>query len=277
MKKTFFILFLVFTMAVLAACGGNSKGSDKEAAEGLLSDGKLVVGVTGGPHEEILGKVKELAEKEGLKIEVKVFSDYVMPNVALDEEEIDINSMQTEPFFNALKEERNLDLVKVADTVAFPMGIYSLKHKDVNQLPEGAKIGLPADPTNSGRALALFELAGLIKVKEGAGLDATVKDIEVNEHNYDFIELDSAQIPRQLDELDAAAINTNFAIEAGFSPAKDSIFIENYEKSPFVNLIAVRTESKDEEVVQQFIDLYRSEEVKKFIEENFDGSIVPSW
>lgn len=274
MKKWLLASLLVLTIGVLAACGGKDKSDD--AGEGLLSDGKLTVGVTAGPHEEILEKIKELAEEEGLTIEIKAFSDYVMPNVALDEKDLDINSFQTEPFFDHLIKDRNLDLVKVADTVTFPMGIYSSVVKDISELKNGAKIGLPSDPTNSGRALMLFENAGLLTIKEGVGLNATVNDIEENKNNYEFIELDPAQIPRQLDELDAAAINTNFAIDAGLSPTNDSIFIESKD-SPFANLIAVRTESKDEEVVQQFIDLYRSEEVKKFIEETFDGSIIPSW
>lgn len=274
MKKWLLTSLLILVIGVLAACGGKDKSGDAEA--GLLSDDKLVVGVTAGPHEEIIEKVKELAEQDGLTIEIKPFTDYVMPNVALAEKEIDINSFQTEPFFDHLIKDRKLDLIKVADTVTFPMGVYSSKVKDVAELEDGAQIGLPSDPTNSGRALMLFENAGLLKLKEDVGLTATVNDIVENKNNYDFIELDSAQIARQLDELDAAAINTNFAIEYGLSPAKDSIFIEPKD-APFANLIAVRTESKDEEVVQQFIDLYHSDEVKKFIEEKFDGSVYPSW
>lgn len=273
MRKWLIASLLVLVIGTLAACGGND---ESEGGEGLLSDGKLTVGVTAGPHEEIVEKVQELAAEDGLTIEVKVFTDYVMPNVALDEKEIDINSFQTEPFFDHMVKDRKLDLIKVADTVTFPMGIYSDKVTDIKDLKDGAKIGLPSDPTNSGRALMLFESAGLITVEEGVGINATIHEIDENKNNYEFIELDSAQIARQLDELDAAAINTNFAIEHGLSPVEDSIFIEPKD-SPFANLIAVRTESKDEEVVQQFIDLYRSEEVKKFIEEHFEGSIVPNW
>jgi len=273
MRKWLIASLLVLVLGTLAACGGND---ESEGGEGLLSDGKLTVGVTAGPHEEIVEKVQELAAEDGLTIEVKVFTDYVIPNVALAEKEIDINSFQTEPFFDHMVKDRKLELIKVADTVTFPMGIYSDKVTDIKDLKDGAKIGLPSDPTNSGRALMLFESAGLIKVEEGVGINATIHEIAENKNNYEFIELDSAQIARQLDELDAAAINTNFAIEYGLSPAEDSIFIEPKD-APFSNLIAVRTESKDEEVVQQFIDLYRSAEVKKFVEEHFDGSIVPNW
>jgi D-methionine transport system substrate-binding protein len=275
MKKSLLAISAALLISILTACG-SSESSSSEQAEGLLSDDKLVIGVTAGPHEQITGKVKELAAKEGLEIEVKVFTDYVMPNVALSEKELDMNSFQTEPFFDAMNEDRNLDLIKVGETVTFPMGIYSLTVKDIKDLKDGAKIGLPSDPTNSGRALLLFEKAGLLKLKEGAGISATVRDIEENSHNYKFIELDSAQIARQLEELDAAAINTNFAMEAGFTPSKDAIFIESKD-SPYVNLVAVRTENKEDEAIQKFLEIYHSEEVSKFIEETFEGSIIPSW
>lgn len=271
MKKTLLTAILASVLLLLAACGG----SDEEAAEGLLEDGKLVVGVTAGPHEEILGKVKELAEEEDLTIEIVSFSDYVMPNVSLSEGELDINSFQTEPFFDHMNEERGLDLVKVADTVTFPMGIYSEKVTDITDLEDGASIGLPSDPTNSGRALLLFEQAGLITLEEGLGVNATVNDIAENEHHYEFIELDSAQIPRQLGEVDIAAINSNFAMEAGLIPGEDSIFIE--QDSTFVNLIAVRKENENDPAVQQFIDLYQSDEVVQFVEETYGGSVIPGW
>ncbi|WP_453992735.1 MetQ/NlpA family ABC transporter substrate-binding protein [Bacillus nitroreducens] len=276
MKKWLLTSAVVLLISILAACGNDSNESKSENAEGLLSDGKLLIGVTAGPHEQITEKVKELAAKDGLEIEIKVFTDYVMPNVALDEKEIDMNSFQTEPFFEAMKEDRNLDLVKVADTITFPMGIYSTAIKDISELSDGAKIGLPSDPTNSGRALLLFEKAGLLKLKEGSGLNATVRDIVENPNNYEFIELDSAQIARQLDELAAAAINTNFAMEAGFVPAKDAIFMESKD-SPFANLIAVRTENKDDEAIEKLLKYYHSDEIKKYIEEEFEGSLIPSW
>lgn len=269
MKKILFTGILACMMAVLAACGGSDE------AEGLLEDGKLKVGVTSGPHEQILEKVAELAEEEGLTIELVSFSDYVMPNVSLSEGELDLNSFQTEPFFDHMNEERGLDLIKVADTVTFPMGIYSEGVEDVADLKDGAQIGLPSDPTNSGRALLLFEQAGLITLEEGLGVNATVNDIAENPNNYSFIELDSAQIPRQLGEVDAAAINSNFAMDAGLVPGEDSIFIE--QDSTFVNLIAVREENKDDEAVQQFIDIYQSDEVKQFVEETFQGSVVTGW
>ncbi|WP_433959186.1 MetQ/NlpA family ABC transporter substrate-binding protein [Cytobacillus horneckiae] len=273
MKKWLLTSVLFATLTVLAACG--SEEADSESG-GLYADEKLVVGVTAGPHEQILEKVIELGKEEGLNIEPKVFTDYVMPNVALAEKEIDLNNFQTEPYFNAFIEDRNLDLVKSFDTVSFPMGIYSLEVKDIAELKKGAKIGLPSDPTNSGRALLLFEKAGLIELDPEKGINSTVRDIVKNNGDYEFIELDSAQIARQLEELDAAAINTNFAIEAGFVPSKDAVFIEPKD-SPYVNHAAVRTEDKDDEIIQKLADLYRSEEIEKFVEETFEGSVIVSW
>ncbi|MFS0647244.1 MetQ/NlpA family ABC transporter substrate-binding protein [Siminovitchia sp. 179-K 8D1 HS] len=283
MRKWLLTSLTVILAFTLAACGGgndkentNASGSKEEQSEGLLDDGKLTVGATAGPHEQILEKVKELAAKQDLDIEVKVFTDYVMPNIALDEKELDLNVFQTIPYLDQFKEDRNLDLVNVGEAVTFPMGIYSSKVKDVQELPKGAKLGLPNDPTNGGRALVLFEKAGLIKLKEGSGNTPAVKDIEENSNDFEFVELEASQIPRQLDELDAAAINTNFAIEHGFKPGKDSIFIESKD-SPWVNVVAARAESKDDEAIQKFLDVYRTDEVKQFIDETFEGSVIPSW
>lgn len=270
MKKRLLVGFFALFTVILAACGG-----EEESAEGLLSDGKLTVGVTAGPHEEIMEKVAELGAEEGLDIELQVFSDYIMPNRALSEGEIDLNSFQTEPFLDDANAERDLGLVKVADTVTFPMGIYSDKVTDLGELKDGAVIGFPNDPTQGGRALLLFEQAGLITLKEDAGVSATANDIVKNPHNFEFLELDAAQLPVQLGELDAAAINSNFAMEAGLIPGKDSIFVE--QDSPYVNLLVTREEDKDDEAVQQIIDLYHSDEVKQFIEERFEGSVIPSW
>ncbi|RWR07305.1 MetQ/NlpA family ABC transporter substrate-binding protein [Siminovitchia fortis] len=279
MKKWVLSSLIILIIAALAACGGGNKeaaGSKGEKAEGLLDDGKLTVGVTAGPHEQVLEKVKELAAKQDLDIEVKVFTDYIMPNIALDEKELDLNLFQTIPYLEQFNKDRDMDLVEVGKALTFPMGIYSSKVKDVKDLPKGAKIGLPNDPTNGGRALVLFESAGLIKLKEGSGTAPTVKDVEENENDYELVELEASQLPRQLEELDAAAINTNFAIEHGLKPAKDSIFIESSD-SPWVNVAAARPESKDDEAIQKFWDVYRSDEVKQYIDETFEGSVIPSW
>lgn len=269
MKKFIVILCLLSLFSLLIGCG-------KEESGKALSEDKLVIGVTAGPHEQIMEKVKELAAKDGLNIEIKVFTEYVMPNVALAEGELDANSFQHKPYLDKFKADRNLDIVEVANTVNFPMGIYSKKIKDIKELKEGDKLGLPNDPTNGARALLLFEQAGLIKLKEGVGVAATVKDVVENPLNLELVELEASQIPRQLDELAAAAINTNFAIEHGYVPTKDAIVIEPAD-SPWVNVIAVRTENKGDPVLDKLIKYYHSDEVKQFIEETFQGSVIPSW
>ncbi|MGM0835228.1 MAG: MetQ/NlpA family ABC transporter substrate-binding protein [Bacillota bacterium] len=271
MKKIIGLLVTALLLIVITACGSSDSGSSE-----ALSEDKLVVGVTAGPHEQILEKVKEVAAKDGLEIEIEVFTEYVMPNVALDEGDLDVNSFQHKPYLKQFKKDRGLDLTDVATTVNFPMGIYSTSIKDIKDLKDGDKVGLPNDPTNGARSLQLFELAGLIKLKEGAGANATLKDIEENEKNLEFIELEASQIPRQLEELAAAAINTNFAVEFGFVPTKDSIFIEPGD-SPWVNTLVVRTENKDDPVLKKLIKAYHSDEVKQFIDETFEGSVVPSW
>ncbi|GAB6085676.1 MetQ/NlpA family ABC transporter substrate-binding protein [Alkaliphilus crotonatoxidans] len=270
MKKMVILGLTVFLLVSLVGCG--SKTADSKP----LSTEKLVIGVSAGPHEQIMEKVKELAAADGLKIELKVFTEYVMPNIALSEGELDVNIFQHKPYLDKFKEDRGLDLIEVGYTVNFPMGIYSDKIKDVSELKEGDKVGLPNDPTNGARALILFESAGLIKLKEGVGVAATVNDITENPRGLDFIELEASQIPRQLNELAAAAINSNFAIEHGFVPTTDSIYIEPND-SPWVNIVAVRTENKDDEVIKTLLQYYQSDEVKEFIEVQFEGSVVPAW
>lgn len=270
--KKWTIVLLLLVISLLTACGGTEEKETETATE----PNKLIVGVTAGPHEQIMEKVAELAAKDGLEIELKIFSDYVMPNTTLDEGEIDVNSFQTIPFFEQAKADRGLKIEIVFSTVTFPMGIYSDKITSIDDIPEGALLGIPNDPTQEGRALLLFEQAGVIKLKDGVGQTATPLDIVENPKNVEFLELEAAQIPRQLTELNAAAINTNFAMEAGLSPKDDSIFLEGAD-SPYVNIIASRSDNKDSEAIKILEKAYHSEEVKAFIESEFKGSVIASW
>ncbi|HLR70093.1 MAG TPA: MetQ/NlpA family ABC transporter substrate-binding protein [Pseudogracilibacillus sp.] len=275
--KIFVRLLLVTVVIALVACGNET--SDETTTAENSDEGEaysLNVGVTAGPHEEVMEKVKEVAADNGLDIELTVFTDYVMPNIALDEGDIDANSFQHKPYLDDFKEERNLDIIDVANTVNFPMAIYSEEISDVEQVQDGDKLGLPNDPTNAAHALFVFEEAGLITLKEDAGNTASIKDIEDNPLNLEFIELEAAQIPLHLDEVVAAAINTNYAIENGFTPTEDAIYIESND-SPWVDLIAVRTEDQDSPAVQKLIEAYHSDEVKEFVEEEFQGSLIPTW
>ncbi|WP_078708261.1 MetQ/NlpA family ABC transporter substrate-binding protein [Consotaella salsifontis] len=236
----------------------------------------IKVGVTPGEHAEIMDLVKELAAKKGLDIEVIEFSDYVVPNQALADGELDANSFQHQPYLDAQIEARGFDIVSVAQTINTPMGIYSHKVKSLDELEDGASVAIPNDPTNGGRALLILADKGLITLKDGVGLKASPLDITANPKNIDFKELDAAQLPRSLEDVDAAAINTNYALEAGLNPVEDAITRES-EKSPYFNVIAVRPEDKDAPWLKTLIETYHSPEVKSFIESEYKGSVVTAW
>lgn len=271
MKKLGLLLSTVLLTGALAACG-----SDSTSQTTAITKDKLLIGVTAGPHEQIVEVAAKVAAKDGLEVDVQVFSDYILPNTALSEEDLDANSYQHEPFLNTFNEDHGTDLVPVGKTILNPMGIYSDKFKSIDDLPDGATFGLPNDPTNGARALYILEEAGFIKIKEDKRETASIYDIEENPKNIEFIELEAAQIPKQLSEVDAAAINTNFALAAGIDPKEDSILLES-TNSPYVNYIVVRAENKDDPTIQKFVKAYQSEEVRKFIEDEFKGSVLASW
>ncbi len=264
-------LLLSFALVLTAGCG--SKPEPAKPAATPAADKPIKVGVTPGPHAQILEVVKKIAEKEGLKIQIIEFSDYIQPNVALNQGDIDLNSFQHLPYLENIVKDRKYDLVMLAKTITFPMGVYSKKIKSIKDLKDGATVAIPNDPTNGGRALALFEKAGLIKLKPGLGHKASVVDITENTKKLKIRELDAAQIPRSLDDLDLAAINTNYAMPAGLVPGKDSLIIED-SNSPYANIIAVRSKDKDNPQYKKFLKAYQSEEVKKFVNEQFKGSII---
>lgn len=249
-------------------------------ALGLLTGGALAetikVGVTPGPHAQILEQVKTLAAKDGLEIEILEFSDYVVPNQALNDGELNANSFQHKPYLDNQVADRGYKIIDVAYTVNFPMGIYSRKVKSFDELPEGATIAIPNDPTNGGRALLILADKGYIKLNPEKGLKVGPADITENPKKYNFVELDAAQLPRSLEDTDASVINTNYALEAGFDPAKDPILKEG-EKAPYINLIAVREADKNAPWVAKLVKAYHSPEVKAFVLETFKGSVVPAW
>jgi len=236
----------------------------------------LRIGATPGPHAQILEAVKPIAAKKGLDIKIVEFSDYVVPNEALASGELEANSFQHQPYLDNQKENRGYKIETVAQTVNFPIGIYSKKHKAFDALPNGASIAIPNDPTNGGRALLLLQDKGLIKLKDGVGFKPTILDITANSKNLKFTEIDAAQAPRVLDDVDAAVINTNYATQAGLDPVKDALTRED-PKGPYVNIIAVRAEDKDKPWVKTLVESYHSPEVKKFVEETFKGAVLTSW
>ena len=273
-KPLALILCLIFVLALAAGCGGKTEPAKPAAAP--AADKPLKIGVTPGPHAQIMEVVKKVAEKDGLKIQVVEFSDYVQPNVALHQGDIDINSFQHLPFLENMVKDRKYDLVMLAKTFTFPMGIYSKKIKNIKELKDGAVIAIPNDHTNGGRALLLFEKAGLIKLKPGLGHKASVVDIVENPRKFKIRELEAAQIPRTLEDMEIAAINTNYAMSAGLVPAKDALILED-SSSPYANILAVRGKDKDNPLYKKFLKAYQSEEVKKFVTEQFKGSVIVAW
>ena len=239
----------------------------------LAQDKPLKIGVTAGPHAQIFEQVKQVAARDGLQIQVLEFSDYVQPNAALAAGDLDANSYQHKPYLDQQIADRGYKLIPVGNTVNFPIGIYSKKVKSLDDLKSGARIGIPNDPTNGGRVLLLFQEKGLIKLRPEAGLKATPLDVVENPRKIRFVEVDAAQLPRTLDDLDASAVNTNYAISAGLNPKRDAIAQES-ATNPYVNLIAIRAEDKDKPWVAQLVKAYHSDEIRAFIDKQFQGSVV---
>jgi D-methionine transport system substrate-binding protein len=234
------------------------------------------IGVTPGPHAQIFETVKPIVAAKGIDIKIVEFSDYVVPNAALASGDIEANSFQNQPYLDNQKADRGFKIETVAQTVNFPIGVYSKKHKSFEALPNGGTISIPNDPTNGGRALLVLQDKGLIKLKDNVGYKPTPLDITDNPKKIKFVEIEAAQAPRVLDDVDAAVINTNYATQAGLDPVKDPIAREN-PKGPYVNIIAVRSEDKDKPWVKALVEAYRSPEVKRFVEEKFKGSVLTSW
>ncbi|WP_075257126.1 MetQ/NlpA family ABC transporter substrate-binding protein [Herbaspirillum camelliae] len=250
-------------------------------AAGLVSapafaQDQIKMGVTAGPHAEIMEQVKKLLEKDGVQMKVIEFTDYIQPNAALAAGDLDANSYQHQPYLDAQIKDRGYKFVSVGSTITFPMGVYSKKIKSLNDLKQGARVGVPNDPTNGGRALLVLQAKGVIKLKADAGLKATPLDIVENPKKIKIVELDAAQLPRSLDDFDAAVINGNYAESAGLSPTKDAIAVEA-STGPYANVIAVRAADKDKPWVAKLVKAYHSPEVKKFVLEKYKGSVITSW
>lgn len=274
MKKFTKLLTTAICMLALFAAGCGSDSSDNKQP---AADAPVKIGVTAGPHAEIMDNVKKLAAKQNLQIEVVEFADYVTPNVALYQEEIFANCMQHAPYLEATKvKEPKFDLVEVFKAVNFPMAVYSKTLKAGDAIPDGAIIGIPNDPSNGGRALLLLADKGLIKVKNPSDVTTSVKDITENPHNYTIRELDAAIIPNSLPDLTCAVINANYAIPAGLNPTSDSILLERSD-NPYVNIFVTKEKYKNDPRIAQIQKIYQSEENKKFIDEHFKGSILAAW
>ena len=246
------------------------------ALTGFASAETIKVGVTAGPHAQILEAVKAIAAKKGLDIQVIEFSDYVVPNAALEAGDLQANSFQHQPYLDNQVADRKYKIESVATTVNFPMGIYSKKVKSWDEVKTGATLAIPNDPTNGGRVLLLLSDKGVIKLKDGVGFKPTMLDIVDNPKKLKVIEIDAAQTPRTLDDVDVAGVNTNYATQSGLDPVKDALLRED-PKGPYANVIAVRIVDKDKPWVKTLVESYQSPEVKEFIATKFKGSVLATW
>ncbi len=233
------------------------------------------IGVSPGPHAEILEKVKPLLAPKGIDLKIVEFSDYVVPNQALDAGELEANSFQNQPYLDNQVKDRGFKLVSVGLTVNFPLGIYSSKHKSWADVPDGASIAIQNDPTNGGRSLLLLQDKGVIKLRDGVGFKPGPVDIVANPKKLKFIEVEAAQTPRTLADVAAAAINTNYAVDAKIEPT--SAILREDPKGPYVNVIAVRAADKDKPWVKTLVETYQSPEIKAFVAERFKGNVLAGW
>ena len=287
-KLTSLLLSGALTVGLLAGCAGGGASStpapetttpaETAPAETASSEGAvtLKVGASPTPHAEILAVVKDLLAQEGITLEIVEFTDYIQPNLAVEEGEIDANYFQHITYMNNFNAENGTHLASVAEIHYEPFGLYAGTTASLDELQDGATIGVPNDPTNGGRALLLLQEQGLITLKEDVGLEPTVLDIAENPHNYQIEELEAAQLPRSLDSLDLAVINGNYAIQAGLNVA-DALAIESAEGTAgtaYVNVLAVAEDRVDDPAIQALAAALKSDEVKAFIDETYGGAVV---
>jgi len=293
MKKKIFALTLALLLALpLAACGGDSGNGDAAADgesqtsgdTGAAPDAEagsgetvtLKVAASPTPHAEILKQCVDILKEQGIELVVTEYSDYVMPNLAVEDGDEDANYFQHIPYLNDFNTERGTHLVNAAGVHIEPMGLYAGKTASLDAIPDGGKVAVPNDATNEGRALLLLEGQGLIKLKDSTKLDSTVNDIAENPKNLEFVELEAANVPANLDEVDIAAINSNYALGAGLNPVEDALVIEAAD-SPYVNVLVVKEGNENNEAVQALVKALQSDTIKTYINDTFGGAVVPAF
>jgi D-methionine transport system substrate-binding protein len=268
---------LLVASVALTGCGSKSQESSSTAEKSEANKTtKLVVGATPLPHAEILKIVQPVLKEKGIELEIKEFTDYVTPNTAVNDKQIDANFFQHVPYMEDFNKQNGTNLVAVGKVHVEPLAAYSSKIKTKDEIKDGAVIAIPNDATNEGRALLLLQKQGLIKLKDSTALTQTPKDIVENSKNLEFKELEAAQLPRVLPDVDIAIINTNYAIEAKLNPTGDSLFIEDQD-SPYANVLSARPDNQNDPAIQELLKALNSPEVKKFIEEQYKGAVVPAF
>lgn len=271
MKKIVYLFTLILVASLIfAGC------SPEEKATKETDTAHLKIGATPVPHAELLTLIGEDLADQGITLEIVEFTDYVKPNLALSDGEIDANFFQHSPYLDSFAKDHNLDLQAVATVHVEPLGFYAHDLKNIDDLKDGSTIAIPSDAVNGGRALILLQTQGLIALKEGYSLEATELDIIDNPKNLKFKAIESAQLPRILPDVDGAVINGNFALEAGLVPTTDALLLEGAD-SPYANIIATRSDNADDEKIQTLIEALQSEKVKAYILEHYNGGVVPAF
>lgn len=266
MKKSLsLILVAILSLSLFVGCGKKSS-----------NDSEIKIGVSPEPHSKLVSLVVDDLEKDGIKVTLVEFTDYVKPNLALSDGELDANFFQHKPYLDDFNKKEGLNLVSIGNVHVEPMALYANGAKSLDEIKDGAEIAIPNDTVNGGRALLLLEANGLIKLKEGAGLEATENDIAENPKNIKFKALEAATLPRVLPEIDGAVINGNYALEAGLNPVDDGIVVEGKD-SPYANIVVVRSGEEKQEKFIKLMKALQSDEIKAYIEENYNGGVVPAF
>jgi D-methionine transport system substrate-binding protein len=288
-KFTVIVTALVLSIMLVSACTATAAEATEavtadvstesaSAAEPAKEPIKVKIGVSPVPHGDIIAFIKEnLAESAGLDIEIIEFTDYVQPNLALADEEIDANYFQHVPYLDDFNQEHSTDLVAVAAVHIEPLGIYSKTITSLDEISDGAVVAIPNDATNAGRALNLLAANGLLTLKEDVGYSATVNDIVENPKNLQIRELEAAQLVRSLDDTTISVINGNYALEGGLTPATDALALESGENNPYANVLVVKSGHENDEGIRILSELLTSAEVKQFIQDNYNGSVIPAF
>lgn len=264
------LLLIAAAGLALSACG---QGAEKAAGS---DSNRLVVAATAVPHAEILEAIKPTLAEQGLEIEIKVFNDYVQPNLVVQQGQADVNYFQTRPHLDEFNRERGGDLTIVTGVHVEPFGAYSRKHRALADLPRGAVVALPSEPSNTGRALVLLNKAGVIGLKDPTDALSTVRDVVSNPKGLVFRELEAATLPRVLDQVDLALINTNYALTAGLNPSRDALAREGAD-SPYVNYLVARAGRVSDANVQKLAAALKSPQVRTFIEQKYQGAVIPAF
>ena len=277
----------IVAVAALTGCGGSTQqqaapaqeAAEETAAEAPAEGGTITVAATAVPHAEILEEAKKILAEQGWDLQITVFDDYVQPNLVVNDGDIDANYFQHQPYLDQFNEEQGTDLVSVGWIHYEPLGIYPGKSGDITNIPDGVTIAVPNDTTNEARALQLLEANGIIKLTEGAGLNATKIDVIAEEsHNAEIVELDASQVSKHAEEVDFMVLNGNYAIEAGLSVAQDALAYESSDSEAaktYVNVIAVKEGNENSDKIKALVSVLKGEEVRKYIEENYNGGVIP--